>query len=57
MRPLIPEGTLGSSPMGTRDRLNDVTPGRARFKSQRKKTKQGIAPRDEFYIYRSERCR
>ena len=57
MRPLIPEGALGCSPMGTRNGLNDVKPGRARFKSQRKETKQGIPPRDEFCIYRSETCR
>lgn len=57
MRPLIPEGALGSSPVGTRNRLNDVKPGRARFKSQRKKKEQGITPKDEFHIYRSERCR
>lgn len=57
MRPLIPEGALGSSPVGTRNGLNDVKPGRARFKSQRKKKEQGITPKDEFHIYRSERCR
>lgn len=59
MRPLIPEGALGSSPVGTRNGLNDIKPGRARFKSQRKekKKKQGITPKDEFHIYRLERCR
>lgn len=42
MRPLIPEGALGRSRMGTRNGLNDVKPGRARFKSQRKERKQGM---------------